>query len=112
MDADHQAARAAENSSEAGAHRQGLDQDRYGIPSRRHATVRRDHMERTEDRFVGETRQQIPRGLKRSKSDSSSKVCPVDPAAERTADATVAIEEKDVFVPDHVAHRPSSVRSA
>jgi hypothetical protein len=68
-------------------------------------------MERGEDRVLGEARQQIPRGLKRSESDSSSKVRPVDPAAERAADAAVAIEKEDVFVPDHEAQRPSSVRS-
>jgi hypothetical protein len=36
----------------------------------------------------------------------------MDPAAERAADAAVPIEEEDVFVPDHEAQLPSSVRSA
>jgi hypothetical protein len=69
-------------------------------------------MEGAEDRFVGEARQQIPRGLKRPEADSSSKVGPVDPAAKRAADAAVAIEQEDVFVPDHEAQRLSSIRSA
>src|SRR3979411_3264165 len=72
VDADHQASRAAENASEAGAHRQGLDEGGHGVPSRRHATAGRDHMERGEDRVLGEARQQIPRGLERSESNSSS----------------------------------------
>src|SRR5712664_1862282 len=112
VDADHQASRTAENASEAGAHRQGLDQDRHGVPSRRHATAGRDYMEGAEDRVVGEAWQQVPRGLKRPESDASPKVGPMDPAAERAADAAVPIEEEDVFVPDHEARQPSSVRSA
>src|SRR5438034_10473185 len=61
-------------------------------------------MEGVEHALIGNPTEELPRGLYRPDSDPMSEVRGANPAAQRAADAAVAIEEQDVVAGLHDSH--------